>query len=137
MAKRKDSKYLPGRRSDLWLKIKVRQTAECVLIGYTPGKGNRSLTFGSLQIAEKVNGELHYRGKVGTGFDDSMMKEVLAELKKQKPTKKPSLKGGKIVDEKVTEWLNPKLVAEVSYSMLTSEKMFREPVFLRLRPDLI
>ena len=137
MAKKKDGKYFPGRRSDLWLKIKVRQTAECVLIGYTPGKGNRSQTFGSLQIAEKVNGELHYRGKVGTGFDDSMMKEVLAELKKQKPTKKPSLKGGKIVDEKVTEWLNPKLVAEVSYSMLTSEKMFREPVFLRLRPDLI
>ena len=137
MAKKKDGKYLPGRRSDLWLKIKVRQTAECALIGYTPGKGNRSQTFGSLQIAEKVNGELHYRGKVGTGFDDAMMKEVLVALKKQKQTKKPSLKGGKIVDEKVTEWIDPKLVVEVSYSMLTTDKMFREPVFLRLRPDLI
>ncbi len=137
MAKKKDGKYLPGRRSDLWLKIKVRQTAECVLIGYTPGKGNRSQTFGSLQIAERVNGELHYRGKVGTGFDDMMMKEVLGELKKQKQTKKPLLKGGKVSDEKVTEWIDPKLVAEVSYAMLTADKMYREPVFIRLRPDLI
>lgn len=136
MAKRKDGKYLPGRRSDLWMKIKVRQSAECVVIGYTPGKGNRSQTFGSLQIAERVGDELHYRGKVGTGFDDAMMKEVLADLKKQKPTKKPSLKGGKVVDEKITEWIAPVLVAEISYSMLTTDKMFREPVFLRMRPDL-
>jgi len=82
MAKRKDSKYLPGRRSDLWLKIKVRQTAECVVIGYTEGKGNRGQTFGALHIADKTGDELHYRGKVGTGFDDALMKEIYAELQK-------------------------------------------------------
>ena len=64
------------------------------------------------------------------------MKEVLADLKKQKPSKKPSLKGGKVVDEKITEWIAPVLVAEISYSMLTTDNMFREPVFLRMRPDL-
>ena len=134
MAKRKDSKYLPGRRSDLWLKIKVRQTAKCVVIGYTQGKGNRGQTFGALHIADKIEDELHYRGKVGTGFDDAMMKEIYAELKKLSKVKKPVKE--KVLDEKVTIWVSPELWIEISYSQLTPDKMYREPVFLRLRLDL-
>lgn len=136
MAKRKDGKYFPGRRSEGWLKIKVRQTSECLIVGTTPGKGNRSSSFGALQIVEKINGELFYRGKVGTGFDDQMMKDISLQLKKLSKTKKPSLKGGKVVDEKITEWLDPVAWVEVSYSQLTTDKMFREPVFIRMRPDI-
>lgn len=135
MAKKKDGKYLPGRRSDLWLKVKVRQTADCVIVGYTPGKGNRSKTFGALQIAEMKDNILHYRGKVGSGFDDNLMKEIIALLEDQEKSKKPVMKGGKVVDEKVTEWIVPTLVAEVSYAQLTRDEMYREPVFLRMRPD--
>ncbi|MBA4145848.1 MAG: hypothetical protein C0523_08805 [Cytophaga sp.] len=136
MAKRKDSKYIPGKRSDFWQKIKVRSSTECVLLGYTQGKGERERTFGALQIAERVNGELNYRGKVGTGFDDDTMKEILRELKKHKVIKKPPLKGGKVVDEKITTWIEPHVIAEIGYSRLTPDAMFREPVFYRLRPDL-
>lgn len=136
MAKRRDGRYLPGRRSDLWLKVKVRNSSDCLIIGYTPGKGNRETTFGALQIAERVGDELHYRGKVGTGFDDAMAKQLLGEIKKLKKTKQPSLHGGKLVDEKVTHWVEPKLVAEISYAQLTKDKMYREPVFMRIRPDL-
>jgi bifunctional non-homologous end joining protein LigD len=134
IAKRKDGKYLPGRRSDLWLKIKVRQTADCVVIGYTPGKGNRETTFGALHIADKINGKLHYRGKVGTGFDDGMMKEIAAELNKRKIIPKPIPE--KVLDEKITTWIEPDLYIEVSYSQLTPDKMYREPVFIKMRPDL-
>ena len=136
MAKRKDGKYLIGKRSDLWLKIKVRQTAECVIIGFTQGKGDRSTTFGALQLAERKGDGLHYRGKVGTGFDDATMKGIVKDLQKLANKKKPSLKGGKIVDEKITTWVEPKLMAELSYARLTQDEMFREPVFVRLRPDL-
>ncbi len=136
MAKRKDGRYLPGRRSDVWLKIKVRQTAECFIVGYTPGKGNRGQTFGALQIAENKDGALYYRGKVGSGFDDNMMKEMLIELKKQKKlTKASAMKGGKVVDEKITEWIEPGMLSEISYASLTKDQMYREPVFLRRRPD--
>ncbi|MFM7487062.1 MAG: hypothetical protein ACKO13_09090, partial [Cytophagales bacterium] len=135
MAKRKDGKYLIGKRSDLWLKIKVRQTAECVIIGFTQGKGDRLTTFGALQLAERKGDELHYRGKVGTGFDDATMKGIVKDLQKLANKKKPSLKGGKIVDEKITTWVEPKLMAELSYARLTQDEMFREPVFVRLRPD--
>jgi DNA ligase D-like protein (predicted ligase)/DNA ligase D-like protein (predicted 3'-phosphoesterase) len=136
MAKRKDGKYLIGKRSDLWLKIKVRQTVDCLIIGYTTGKGDRSTTFGALQLAEKRGDELYYRGKVGTGFNDTTIKSIGKQLKKLTNAKRPLLKGGKIVDEKITTWIEPKLVAELSYARLTQDEMFREPVFVRLRPDL-
>jgi bifunctional non-homologous end joining protein LigD len=135
MAKRADSKYMPGRRTDLWLKVKIRESAEAVIIGYTPGKGNRGQTFGALHIAERLGNALHYRGKVGTGFDDATMKEISDALKKVQTTPKPNVTG-KLLDEKISTWLDPVTVAEVSYSKLTPDNMFREPVFIRLRPDL-
>jgi len=135
MAKRKDSKYLIGKRSDAWLKIKVRQSTECFIIGFTPGKGDRKATFGALQIAEQKEGALYYRGKVGTGFNDATMQEISKALKKLAVVKSHTLQGGKIVDEKITTWIEPKLMAEISYARLTPDEMFREPVFLRLRTD--
>ena len=54
MAKQRDSPYLPGKRSESWLKIKTRQTLECVIVGYTRGKGDREGSFGALHLA-RVN----------------------------------------------------------------------------------
>ena len=134
MAKVKDGKYLPGKRSDLWQKIKVRNTRECVIIGYNEGKGNRGLTFGGLHIAERDGGKLIYRGKVGTGFDDATIQEISKQIKSITETKKPISE--KVLDEKTSKWIEPQLIVEISYSMLTTDKMFREPVFVRMRPDL-
>jgi DNA ligase D-like protein (predicted ligase)/DNA ligase D-like protein (predicted polymerase)/DNA ligase D-like protein (predicted 3'-phosphoesterase) len=135
MAKRKNSKYLAGKRSDHWVKVKVRQTTDCVVIGFTGGKGNREQSFGALQIAEYIGKDLQYRGKVGTGFDDATMLEIFQALKNLKKASKPPIVG-KILDEKNSTWLEPSLTVEVSYAQITADKMFREPVFVRLRPDL-
>ncbi|MFM9840853.1 MAG: non-homologous end-joining DNA ligase [Cyclobacteriaceae bacterium] len=134
MAKEKTGKYLPGKRTDLWLKIKIRNTRECVIIGYNPGKGNRAQAFGGLHIAELINGKLAYRGKVGTGFDDATIKEIFSQIKKLNETKKPIPE--KVMDEKTSKWIEPKLIAEISFAKLTTDEMFREPVFVRLRLDL-
>lgn len=134
MAKMRDSKYLPGRRSPSWLKIKVWQAREVLIIGYTRGKGDRDETFGALHIAEREKDALLYRGKVGTGFDDESIRDIKARLKKLKETKKPTTK--KLADDKITTWIEPKMYAEVSYTSITTDKIFREPVFVRLRPDL-
>lgn len=135
MAKKRDSKYLPGKRSDYWIKVKIRQTSEVVIIGYTRGKGDRGATFGALHIAERVGDQLHYRGKVGTGFDDATMKSILKVMKKVDETKMPDVIGT-VLDPKVSVWIEPRIIAEVSYSKLTPDKMFREPVFVKLRIDL-
>src|SRR5439155_12184948 len=77
VAKQRHSPYLPGKRSDAWLKIKTRQTAECIIIGYTRGTGDRTASFGALHLAQVADpsaglragggGELKYIGKVGSG----------------------------------------------------------------------
>jgi DNA ligase D-like protein (predicted ligase)/DNA ligase D-like protein (predicted 3'-phosphoesterase) len=134
ISKDKSGKYLPGKRSDLWLKIKVRNTRECVILGYNPGKGDRSVTFGGLHIAERDGEKFLYRGKVGTGFDDATIKEIFRQIKALQEIKKPI--ADKVMDEKISKWIEPKLIAEISFSMITKDHQFREPVFVRLRPDL-
>lgn len=134
MGKRTDSIYLPGKRTDTWLKIKTRQTADVRIIGFTKGKGIREDTFGALHIAEREKGVLCYRGKVGTGFDDATMIQIAKQLKKLKTIRKPIKE--KPVNERASTWVEDKLFAEVSYARITPDQMFREPVFLRMRPDL-
>jgi bifunctional non-homologous end joining protein LigD len=134
ISKEKNGKYLPGKRSDLWLKVKVRDTRECCILGYSEGKGNRSQTFGGLHIAERDGDNFIYRGKVGTGFDDAMIKEIFKQIKSLKEIKKPI--PDKVMDEKISTWIEPKIIAEISFSMITKDQQFREPVFVRLRPDL-
>jgi bifunctional non-homologous end joining protein LigD len=135
MAKVKDSKYLPGKRTSSWTKIKVRNTADCFIIGYTKGKGDREVLFGAMHLGEYVNDELIYRGKVGTGFDEKMMKEIFSQLKELKAVKRPVKE--KPIDDNVTTWIEPKLICEIQYSSMTENGIYREPVFLRMREDLM
>jgi bifunctional non-homologous end joining protein LigD len=134
MAKQRNSTYLPGKRSDSWLKIKTRQTLECAIIGYTIGKGDREASFGALHLAEINGGELNYLGKVGGGFDEHSLKAVAAELRKLTTTKRPIKE--KPLDDARSTWVEPKLMCEVQFASLTPDGLLREPTFIRLRPDL-
>ncbi len=134
MAKRKNSTYQPGRRSEQWLKIKKRESTECVIIGYTGGKSGREALFGALQLAMKQEDRFKYVGKVGTGFDSKMMKAIFEQISKLNRVARPIKE--KPLDDAQTIWIEPKLICEVQYASLTKDGMLREPVFLRLRPDL-
>ncbi len=134
MAKERNSTYQPGIRSARWLKIKKRQTMECLIIGYTEGKGDRAAQFGALHLALREGDGFRYVGKVGTGFDLASMKEISAELTKIKRTGRPVKE--KPAGDAQTVWIEPRMVCEVQYASLTKDGMLREPVFLRLRPDL-
>src|SRR4029078_5482373 len=68
VAKRLDSKYLAGRRSRDWLKIKTHSEQELVIVGYTKGTGRRASSFGALVLGYYVGDELVYAGHVGNGF---------------------------------------------------------------------
>ncbi len=131
MAKEKNSKYYPGKRSDSWYKIKVRNTADSYIIGYTKGKGNRGALFGALHLADIEDGKIEYRGKVGTGFTSADMKEIFKVISKLKVIKKPIRE--KILDEKDTVWIEPELICEIEFASMTKDKAYREPVFLRIK----
>jgi bifunctional non-homologous end joining protein LigD len=134
MAKQRNSPYLPGKRSESWLKIKPRQTIECAIVGYTRGKGDRETSFGALHLGQIEHAKVKYLGKAGSGLDEDGLKTVLAELQKLKTTKKPFKE--KTEDEARTVWVEPKLMCEVQFLLVTPDGLLREPVFMRLRPDL-
>jgi len=134
VAKQRQSPYLPGRRSDAWLKIKSRRTAECIIIGYTRGAGGRAASFGALHLAQPANGSLSYVGKVGSGFDDASLRRVTEALRKL-PRAARAVRE-KPLDDARSIWLKPTLFCEVQFASSTPDGALREPVFLRLRPDL-
>jgi ATP-dependent DNA ligase len=134
MAKDRKSVYSPGRRSDAWLKIKAKQTLDCAIIGYTRGAGDRGKFFGALHLGQVEGDRINYVGKVGSGFNDRSLKAVFSALEKLAVVKKPVQQ--KNTDDSVTIWVESKLVCEVQFASVTKEGLLREPVFLRLRPDL-
>ena len=88
VAKRLDSPYRPGRRTDEWLKVKNVNRQELVIGGWLPGKGARAGRLGALLVgyyepAEDGQRVLRYAGRVGTGFDEDDLErlgEKLAEI---------------------------------------------------------
>ena len=51
VAKRRDSRYEPGRRSDCWVKVKHVRRTSAVVVGWKPGEGGRAGRVGSLLLA--------------------------------------------------------------------------------------
>jgi DNA ligase D-like protein (predicted ligase)/DNA ligase D-like protein (predicted polymerase)/DNA ligase D-like protein (predicted 3'-phosphoesterase) len=135
VAKRKGSKYLPGRRSDTWRKIKLTNTQECVILGWTPGQGGRSKTFGALLVGALDDGEWKWIGQVGTGFTDKMLGIVQAKLDPL-ARETPPIEDPDLAAQKGVTFVEPELVCEVEYLEITkgSTKM-RAPSFKGLRPD--
>jgi DNA ligase D-like protein (predicted ligase)/DNA ligase D-like protein (predicted polymerase)/DNA ligase D-like protein (predicted 3'-phosphoesterase) len=134
MAKQRNSTYSPGKRTDSWLKIKTRQTTEAVIVGYTRGKGDRQTSFGALHLAQAGENGLKYIGKAGGGFDEHSIKNVFAELQKLTSIRRPVKE--KPLDDARSVWVEPRLMCEISFASWTPDGLMREPVFLRLRPDL-
>ena len=81
VAKRRASHYLPGKRSDSWIKLKSRPSDEFVVAGFTRGERARESTFGSLLLGSyEGEGTLTYRGRAGSGFSDALLLELHAQL---------------------------------------------------------
>ena len=130
IGKRKDSTYEAGKRSSSWIKVKPTQTADFVIGGYTKGKGSRS-SFGALLLGYWKGKKLHYASHVGSGFDDATLKKVKALLDPLKRETRPFVEMPELNGEAV--WVEPKLVAEVSFQNWTDDGALRAPVFLRLQ----
>src|SRR6187402_1039117 len=143
MAKKEKSVYVEGDRTREWLKIKSNKRHEVVIGGFTKNEGSAK-TFSALLVGVFDNGRLDYMGKIGTGFNDKMQKEMMAKMKKletkkipftEKPdVNKPSRFRPNPPKATVT-WLKPQLVCEVSYAEITSDGVMRHPSFEGLRTD--
>ncbi len=132
IAKRKKSRYLIGKRTADWLKIKNINSREAVIVGFTAPKGARSY-FGSLLIGEYKKGKLVSIGGVGTGFTEKSLKDIHGQLKKI--IRKTSPLDVPIRQTSDMTWVDPVLVCNINYTEITEDGSVRHPVFEGLRID--
>ena len=135
VAKRWDSTYQPGRRSQSWVKDKNWNTQEVVIGGWKEGTGGRTSGIGSLVMGIPDNGRLQYVGRVGTGFTErelARLKKVLGPLETDES---PFTARLPTQDAKGVTFVEPKLVGEVRYSEWTGDGRLRHPSWRGLRPD--
>jgi bifunctional non-homologous end joining protein LigD len=132
IAKRADSQYLSGTRTDNWLKIKTSKRQEVVIAGFTAPRRTRPC-FGALALAVREGKQWRFVGHVGTGFSHDTLKELHGKLIKLKMAKSPFPK--KVRGEAITTWVKPTLVAEVKFTEWTNSGEMRHPVYLGLRAD--
>jgi bifunctional non-homologous end joining protein LigD len=135
VAKRASSPYRPGSRSPDWRKIKALCLQDCVIVGWTPGKGGRSATLGSLLLAVYDDGRLRYAGNVGTGFTHAFLAELLERLAALE-VDTPQFEGFEGTPRpRGARFARPELVCEVEYLRWTEDGKLRASSFKGLRPD--
>ncbi|HXH82287.1 MAG TPA: DNA ligase D, partial [Candidatus Tectomicrobia bacterium] len=131
VAKRADSPYRGGRTRD-WLKIKCALRQEFVVGGWTEPQGSRG-SFGALHLGLWDGDRLVHVGRVGTGFDDRLLREIAKRLEPLARATSPfdvrSPRG------REHHWVEPRLVVEVRFTEWTAEGGVRHPIFVGLRDD--
>ena len=135
VAKRLDSVYEPGKRSASWLKLKRVRSQEMVVGGYTRGEGVRSQTFGALLVGCHDDEGLRYAGRVGSGFDDPTLSDLLGRLRALESPDCPFVAEPDL-DGLEARWVRPEMVAQVRFAQWTEDGRLRAPVFQGLRPDV-
>ena len=144
IAKQKNSKYEIGRRSGAWVKFKWTTQQEFIIGGYSEPRGTRE-HFGALVVGYYEGKKLKFAAKVGTGFDQKLLKSLHQKFQKlvrkdcpfaNLPEKAGHFGRGLTAAEmKRCTWLDPKLVCEIRFAEWTRDNHLRQPAFLGLRED--
>ena len=145
VAKRRDSRYETGKRTDAWLKIKATHSDEFVVGGYTVGSGSRAKTFGSLVVGyykpTALQADLRRPRRLGLRRPDpgQPARAPASAADRRVAVRRRGADVGRWTRPGKAEgpitWVRPELVAQVKYAERTSDGILRAPVFLGLRDD--
>jgi bifunctional non-homologous end joining protein LigD len=133
ISKRAAAPYRGGRGTD-WLKVKCVKEQEFVVGGFTEPAGSRT-GLGALHIGAYEGEDLVYRGKVGTGFTDAVLRELRRRLDLLERETTPFTDGPAGAAGRAAHWVEPVLVARVRFTDMTDDGRLRHPSFEGLRPD--
>jgi bifunctional non-homologous end joining protein LigD len=138
VAKRSRSTYRVGpRRSKDWVKVKCERDDDFVVVAWE--RKARSRRIGSLWVASYEEGRLVYRGRVGSGLDETMVDSLLSEF--GGPDKEldacPAIRVESArAGSKEVHFVEPGVVVKVRYLGWTDQSSLRHPVLLGIREDL-
>jgi ATP-dependent DNA ligase len=136
-----DAPYAPGNRG-LWRKAKWLNRQEFIIVGWSDPEGSRP-HLGALLLGYYTNdGKLIYAGRVGTGMPVKALAELRRRLdplaRKTSPLSAPPSRktrfGSPLVLSRV-HWVEPELVAEITYLTWTADNLLRHTVYIGLRED--
>lgn len=135
ISKRRDRPYSGGRSYD-WIKVKCVQNEEFVIGGYTDPAGSRT-SFGALLVGYyDSDGRLRYAGKVGTGFTNRTLIELLKRLEPLARKESPFVDlTRKVGVARSAHWVKPSLVGQIEFTEWTRDNRLRHPSFQGLRED--
>ncbi|MEN6451015.1 MAG: DNA ligase D [Thermoguttaceae bacterium] len=135
VSKRRDARYMPGRGTN-WLKAKCVRREEFVIGGFTEPEGARK-HFGALLLGHYADGSLVYAGRVGAGFDDATLRDLIARLKPLEQPASPFAASTALQARgKGVHWVAPRLVVQVQFRDWTRDRLVRQPSFQGLREDV-
>lgn len=133
IAKRVDSRYRPGQRTDDWLKLKIENQQEFVVGGWTEPRKSRPF-FGALLLGYyDASGDFVYAGHTGTGFSGDQLHSLYTQLRKLERKTPPFREKPKTNEP--AHWVTPKIVVEVRFNEWTRDGKLRQPVFKGVRED--
>ncbi|MBF4515513.1 DNA ligase D [Flavobacterium sp. ANB] len=132
IAKKASSLYFVGKRNSDWLKIKIAQQEEAVIIGITKPKNSRQY-FGAILLGQYYGKDLKFIGKCGTGFTEDTLKQLYTKFKPYFINESPVAEKVPLRDS--IQWIKPKFVAQVKFTEWTDDLRLRHPVYLGLRVD--
>ncbi len=135
LSKRRASAYLPGARTEDWLKFPHRPSGSYVVGGWRAEKGVGT-RLGALLVGLQTPEGLVYRGRVGSGVAGKTaqrLSELLAPLSSQV---NPFATEVPRVDCQGTVWVEPRLVVEIASLGMTPQGRLRQPAYLGLRTDV-
>ncbi len=135
VAKRRDARYEPGRRSRQWVKVKHVRMQEVVVGGWHAGAGRREGTVGALLLGVQEAGGLAYVGQVGTGFTDAMLTDLEGMLGPLRQDTAPFATEVPRAHARDAVWVEPRIVGEVAFGEWTADGRLRHPSWRGLRPD--
>ena len=132
VAKRVDSPYRPGARSDDWRKLRFVRTGEFVVIGWEAAAEHPN-TLSSLVLAMSDDDGLTYAGRVGSGLAGRVASRIKGMLTERPDAAvadvPPPIRGRRL------RWVEPELVIDVQFHMWTDDRRLRAPVFRGIRTD--
>ena len=132
IAKRRDSPY-EHRRSPHWLKMKCEATQELVVGGFTDPQGTR-VGLGALLVGYHQGEDLVFAGKIGTGFDTKMLRDLRARLDRLEIAEPPFTKGTGLPRVRF-HWARPEIVVQVAFIEWTRHGKLRHPRLVGVRFD--
>jgi ATP-dependent DNA ligase len=133
IAKQLDAPYRPGERKGM-VKVKRLRTADCVVVGWRPGK--EVGTVGSLILGLYQRGKLRVVGHT-SGFRAKEKRELVARLAPYETGERGSGDPSRWSHDRDLEWieLRPELVVEVSFDHVSDGRIRHGTKVLRWRDD--